>query len=166
MAASLRRLFEMALGASVGLLGEESVAVKQVAEGGVMDEGDASGSSMLTKTLGHHVDTPALAPFLGRAPKRRQINVYDEDEDVDTVGEETVDWETSFRSLEDGIPETKSSRRQDGRHTDGGRWRHYVAQRATKCSQNLPAKAGSRFHITARVIVSDWSLHLSDSARF
>jgi len=41
-------------------------------------------STLLSRTLGHHIDTPALAQFLGRKPKRRGINIYgSEDVEVD-----------------------------------------------------------------------------------
>lgn len=162
MQASLRRLFEMALGASVGLLGEESAAVKQAAEHDIA-EVEVPGSSLLTKTLGHHVDTPALAPFLGRAPKRRQINTYDEDVDVDVLGAQESQgahpssrWKMTYQKRSQGADITEDILVEDEEDIA-------LPSVPQNVSQNLPTQTGSRFHITARVILSDWSLRLSDS---
>ncbi|THH11135.1 hypothetical protein EW146_g8146 [Bondarzewia mesenterica] len=46
----------------------------------------AKRSTHLSRTLGHHIDTLALAPFLGRTPRRRGINVQVEDGIVDIFG--------------------------------------------------------------------------------
>ncbi|KLO20728.1 hypothetical protein SCHPADRAFT_992045 [Schizopora paradoxa] len=162
MQASLRRLFEMALGASVGLLGEESTAVKQAIENDVA-EAEAPGGSILTKTLGHHVDTPALAPFLGRAPKRRQINTYDEDDVVDVLGEDETNetnaltrWKMTYQKRSQGVDSTEDAAIEDVEDIAPPSIPHTV-------SQDVSSQTGSRFHITARVILSDWSLRLSDS---
>ena len=58
-------------------------------------------STYLLRTLGHHKDTPALAPFLGQAPKRRSINTFDKDQDVDINLDDSrpelkVTWHIAF----------------------------------------------------------------------
>ncbi|KAJ6614827.1 hypothetical protein B0H10DRAFT_1916411 [Mycena sp. CBHHK59/15] len=54
-----------------------------------VDEDDAfdlDGETALSRTLGFHVDTPALASFLGRKPIRRGVTVWDPDAVVDIDG--------------------------------------------------------------------------------
>jgi hypothetical protein len=96
---SLRRLFEMAVG-DVGSPLEispvnnassvrEDVNPEHIAISGQETPQSSTSthtSTHLSRTLGHHVDTPALAPFLGRAPKRRNISTYDENAPVDIDG--------------------------------------------------------------------------------
>ncbi|TFY62462.1 hypothetical protein EVJ58_g3849 [Rhodofomes roseus] len=94
---SLRRLFEIAVGAGdkVRIPGPRKEPEQpSVAE----DKTDTEKTVQMretitevTKTLGFHKDTPALAPFLGREPKKRLINVYeDPDEVLDILDESGV----------------------------------------------------------------------------
>ncbi|KAK7054687.1 hypothetical protein VNI00_003150 [Paramarasmius palmivorus] len=48
--------------------------------------GDSEGGLHLTRTLGWHSETPALAQFLGKEARRKGIKVWDEEEDVDVDG--------------------------------------------------------------------------------
>ena len=160
---SLRRLFEMAVGdvgspLEIPLVNNASsvrqdVSPEHITLSGretVQSSTSAPTSTHLSRTLGHHVDTPALAPFLGRAPKRRSITMCDENAPVDIDGSSHV------------IP----VRRQ---------WRMPLTHRSrarpaldlmipvdTPLPQSTfhvaPVTQGTRFHIVARVTISDRSL--------
>lgn len=148
---SLRRLFEIAVGEERngiidGFYGEEDEENAQVVS-----------STHLSKTLGHHKDTPALAPFLGRAPKRRCINVFDEDEEV---------------NIDDAGPTSASGWRMALPHRNIARPELDVIAEIAHTTQSEQAPTGSfsqfadlsnnslstRFHVIARVVISDRSL--------
>jgi hypothetical protein len=160
---SLRRLFKIAVGESgIDSQGVEGRDVE-------MEDGTKSAATHLTRTLGHHIDTPALAPFLGRTPKRRCINVYgSEDDDVDIVS----------------LPESEVNKKR-------GRWRMEYTHRskarpeldviAESPATSIPDAhinslagvplipcdmAGSRFHITARLVITDRSLFIHPGLTF
>ncbi|KAF8272820.1 hypothetical protein EI94DRAFT_1717507 [Lactarius quietus] len=167
---SLRRLFEMAVG-DVGSTSEispvnnapsvhQDIGPEHITVPGretLQSSTLTHTSTHLSRTLGHHVDTPALAPFLGRAPKRRSITTYDENATLDVN-----------RSSDD-IP----GRRQ---------WRIPLSHRSrarpaldlmipveTPLPQLTPHVApvtqGTRFHIVARVTISDHSLWIPTNRR-
>ncbi|EIN12796.1 hypothetical protein PUNSTDRAFT_124482 [Punctularia strigosozonata HHB-11173 SS5] len=162
---SVRRLFEIAVGRgdALRLLGHDVVQHRR-------QSGDAITPTLkthLSQTLGHHEDSPALAPFLGRAPKRRCINVYDEDNDIDITGginsdtrHEAAAWRMLYHhrsNVEEGDEPIDIS-------TD---W-EVPLQEAVM----LPATAGgvprggqSRFHMAARIIVADRSVWIPPDLR-
>ncbi|KAG9315959.1 hypothetical protein JVU11DRAFT_3614 [Chiua virens] len=79
----LRRLFERAVGV-------DGVSLHPPSAHSSLDipfpESSApTPSTLLSRTLGLHADSAALAQFLGRAPKRRCIHVYGEDQDADII---------------------------------------------------------------------------------
>jgi len=160
---SLRRLFEIAVGSTGSPLelasanGTSTTRPSVNQEENDVPERETShalvhiplSSTHLSRTLGHHADTPALAPFLGRAPKRRGITLHDENTPVD---------------IDDG-----------GQTVVGRRWRKPFIHRSrarptldvaisaeTPIPQHIssvtPVTQGTRFHIVARVTVSDRSL--------
>ena len=155
---SLRRLFEMAVGdvGNPSPVNDASSVPQDVSPEGITVSGreilsaPTRTSTHLSRTLGHHVDTPALAPFLGRAPKRRSIRTYDENAPVNI----------------DGRPQVIPGRR---------RWRMPLTHRSrarpaldlmipvdTPLPQItphvVPVTHGTRFHVVARVTISDRSL--------
>lgn len=143
---SVRRLFEIAVGNDRGIAGFKP--------GPEEDDQEGTSSTHLSKTLGHHKDTPALALFLGRVPKRRCINVYADDEDVNidvARPNNKKSWHMSFPHRNQARPgldvavETSS-----------------VAEPKVGPNVRLPTvpknTLGTRFHIIARVVVSDRSL--------
>ncbi|KAG2360642.1 hypothetical protein BDR07DRAFT_1610633 [Suillus spraguei] len=164
----LQRLFERAVGVNIptSLISEEGQGAAGMA---------AIPSTLLSRTLGLHADSPALAPFLGRVPKRRCIHTYEEDTDVDIL---SVD--TALR---------RPSPRFEGREADegGGRpWRMTFPHRnrarpeldlvvdapafVDNVAENtatpaIPGSTTSRFHITARVHITDRSLFISPNRR-
>lgn len=192
---SLRRLFEIAVGAGEGLAlptRRPSPAVAPKPEA-ALEEPSAStetakvheqapkeisqSSAHVTKTLGYHADTPALAPFLGRAPKKRCINVRaNEDEVVDigdtfggsglharhvwrkpyahrNIARRELDEIVPLSTLPDNVPAEDRAPESKSRpeETDG------------KASSALQMLSGTRFHINARVKVADHSLFLPPS---
>lgn len=140
---SIRRLFEIAVGGDGGLgIGIENT--------------DSTPLSIthLTRTLGHHKDTPALALFLGRAPKKRCINTYTQDIDVDilTVPSESKPWRMVYTHRNKARPELDVTIDSTDGPTD--------PQPIPKSV--VPAEATtSRFHMTARIVVADRSLYIA-----
>ncbi len=191
---SLRRLFEIAVGAGEGVAlpmrkSSPTVAPRPEAahEGPLASARTLTAneepkeipqpSAHVTKTLGYHADTPALAPFLGRAPKKRYINVRANEDEVVDIGDisagsglharhvwrkpyahrnvarkeldEVVPLSTLPNNIraQDRAPESKAGLEE----TDG------------KASSALQMLSGTRFHINARVKVADHSLFLPPS---
>lgn len=148
---SVRRLFEIAVGDDRGFVDGFRVGAEENDE-----DAEVISSTYLSKTLGHHKDTPALAPFLGRPPKRRCINVHPDNEDVD---------------IEDLGPSGRKAWRMSFSHRNTARPELDIAMEAPSMP-DARTKAGSgvqlasisnnttstRFHIIARVVVSDRSL--------
>lgn len=164
----LRRLFERA----VGVDGDFATSLQDAYLMGVdCPDVTAVPSTLLSRTLGIHADSPALAPFLGRAPKRRCIHVYDKDEDVDIVSLDDTPDPQGRASSEDGKrlgSWFRSSHSQ--RNTARPEFDLVVDLEAggaasTKGSKDatepLAHVATSRFHITARVRIEDRSLYLT-----
>lgn len=96
----LRRLFELAVGGGLGLLPtpapaqpvedsqvtpEETAPLPEEGPPTVAEPAEGA-TEHLTRTLGHHVDSPTLAPFLGRVPKTRHIQSHREEQHVDVLG--------------------------------------------------------------------------------
>lgn len=157
----LRTLFEMAVGPSRREgTGESTPTLGD----------DYPTSSHLTKTLGLHEDTPALAPFLGKEPIRRGIKyVYEQDEQVDVC---TPIQNTTVRAVRAGVrfvqrgdvsrtekmevaSETgvdASSAKEDPSECDGN----------SEDIRSQPAigAATTRFHFTTRIVVTDRSLSI------
>lgn len=190
---SLKRLFELAVGAGdnvqLPLLPAKSQpsTVKAettehlpnplpeaVAEDSPQDEVVEQGPHV-TRTLGYHIDTPALAPFLGRAPKNRCINVATgQDKDVDiedffagsglcgrnkwrkpyvhrNVARRELDEIVSLSNLP---ADPASSAHNQAALTDGDSGGQLSGIRMS---------SGTRFHIAARVQVADYSLFIPPS---
>lgn len=164
MSASLRRLFEIAVGANGGSVLQSTTEGQPDATYGGSDEEDEPDevSAMIAKTLGHHKDTPALAPFLGRSPKKKQIHASETTEPVDIVGtEDTLKHATTWRMhyqqrsgvyLMDSDGESESDT-EDAITTNNTE---------VKAPAPPPTQGGSRFHISARLAISDWSMRLSE----
>ncbi|KAH9841474.1 uncharacterized protein C8Q71DRAFT_884337 [Rhodofomes roseus] len=178
---SLRRLFEIAVGAGdkVRIPGPRKEPEQpSVAE----DKTDTEKTVQMretitevTKTLGFHKDTPALAPFLGREPKKRLINVYeDPDEVLDILDESGVPanslvarkgWRKPYshrniaRAELDEIPPEQPAEPPDD-HDERSQDQTPVAN-----GTSAMGIASSRFHIVARVKVADSSLWIPPERR-
>lgn len=175
---SLRRIFEQAVGTS-----DEnpfSASTKTNTASGLPKKGEneASASSdtpahqdrslphtstQLSRTLGHHKETPTLAPFLGRTSKRRDITLHHEELDID-IGEFTS-------STTDGTRQRLWSMRYHGRSKARSELDEDPIEgleMVPPVNDSLPAhpsstegtgktSEGTRFHILARISISDRS---------
>ncbi|KIJ64656.1 hypothetical protein HYDPIDRAFT_40390 [Hydnomerulius pinastri MD-312] len=166
----LQRLFERAVGVDGNLSASTPVPTG-------LEASAPAPSTLLSRTLGLHVDSPALAQFLGRAPKRRCINVYNDQEDVDIMtgnGEAhsqdlhitPADEKQLTKRFRMVYPHRNTARADldlmlDVHMTTGSEVASHSAHMAL-----LPAgSTTSRFHITARVRLEDRSLYLTDGRR-
>lgn len=164
---SLRRLFEMAVGADVAILrGTRPVGGEDGQGQSAAVQSSSSATSLLTRTLGYHEHTPALAAFLGKNVTRR-VNVHDKDEHVDVVGGvgddaggQTIQraaWKMSFGERS-SAPDASEESELDFTDT--------LANEALVPRPQIITSAmgghGSRFHVTARLAISDWSMRIPD----
>ncbi|OSC97231.1 hypothetical protein PYCCODRAFT_1399215 [Trametes coccinea BRFM310] len=194
---SLRRLFEIAVGAGDKVI----LPTKKPSPAPTLTSAQATAespsrpaetkaepteeklqeSAHVTKTLGYHIDTPALAPFLGRAPKKRCIHVRaDEDEPVDIEDTSLGSglqarriWRKPYahrniarKELDEIIPPDEVS--TDDRADQPAHAIQADGRREGSVSRNSPALqmlSGTRFHINARVQVADYSLFLPPNRR-
>lgn len=177
----LRRLFEIAVGGGQGTFlpprpVEASLIQQQSAEAIPLPAPTSQVNSIepnahITRTLGHHADSPALAPFLGRESKRRHIRVVDEDQEVD-VSERTnhapkSNWRMHYthrskaRAALDEVVEPAEP------HTAADEIKppSIADTEAPQWSISHQAQ-GSRFHIVSRVSIQDLSLWIPPSAYF
>ncbi|KAI1790156.1 hypothetical protein LXA43DRAFT_891478, partial [Ganoderma leucocontextum] len=202
---SLRRLFEIAVGAgdNVRLLplpSKQATPAPTAPKTDIEDEPntllppaadmriDSSGSSTpqptahVTKTLGYHVDTPALAQFLGRTPKKRRINVRaNEDNTVDIEDPSAGSglqrrnmWRKLYthrnaarKELDEVVPLSELRTNGTVKNTDEDKVQDPRAEDVSskEKSHALQMLAGTRFHIAARVQVSDFSLYIPPNRR-
>ncbi|KAA1474697.1 hypothetical protein DENSPDRAFT_343394 [Dentipellis sp. KUC8613] len=166
----LRRLFEIAVGSATA---HTPAPTPPPADAGAAkeDEGKAQvqrTSTVLSRTLGHHIDTPALAPFLGRTAKRRCIQVHDENAPVDimglttTLGHEQRKVKPHWRMAYHHRSAARPALDMEEATSDGAALR----DAASEMGAQMPLDAaGSRFHILARVSVTDRSLWLPQNRR-
>ncbi|KAL0961169.1 hypothetical protein HGRIS_006141 [Hohenbuehelia grisea] len=136
-------------------------------------------STLISRTLGHHIDTPALAPFLGKTVRRKQIKVWCEDEDVDIDDCSSSRWENTLsrsrkirrtghkRSSPIEVDDTvitsalphPSSQPVHAPGPETGDVLQDTPEVLETINPVAPAHSaqGSRFHMVARVVVSDRS---------
>lgn len=174
----LRRLFELAVGGGREVVPLLSAKTQNTAPDKENSAEEATLSALqpaqatsqaapghVTRTLGHHADSPALAPFLGRAPKQRVIHAYDEDQPVDIFGGA-------------GTAQKKAHWRMPYPHRNRARAALDEVVEPPALSAAPPAAAPppegqraaphlrgpvSRFHMMARVSVQDRSLWIPPS---
>ncbi|CAL1712654.1 unnamed protein product [Somion occarium] len=181
----LRRLFEIAVGGGRDLLSlparpaqsnvvktEESASLTATPVAEV--EPTPAPSIHLTRTLGLHEDTPALAPLLGREPKRRVIHVHDENVDifsgVDLQPKSQVfkkpNWRMRYAhrseaqsALMESITSSSTPAPADGELSMlEGEETELAASKETSSTPNpFMRGVGTRFHISARVTIQDRS---------
>lgn len=182
---SLRRLFEIAVGASDAAslpLPRHSPTEQSPDAQNIPEVKPRAESSHLTRTLGHHADTPALAPFLGRAPQKRLIHVHEEGEPVDIFGtphsapsprskqgwrmpyshrnaaREELDEEIALPSVVNN-PEPSSVHARVSGHDSSDLGQTVGGQQSGSAPSG--SLSASRFHIAVRISISDHSLWLS-----
>jgi hypothetical protein len=165
---SLRRLFARAVG-------EPEAAPPELAADAPAEQPAASDTALpsgthLSRTLGIHKDTPALAAFLGREATRRGIRVYDEDADVD-IGDDTAAevhpprWRMSFaaRSAR-AVDEVDAAEPAEEAVMEAEPVAVAERERVPESTRDTTAAEGTRFHITTRMVVADKSrwIHLGN----
>ncbi|KAI0339014.1 hypothetical protein BDW22DRAFT_1336945, partial [Trametopsis cervina] len=176
----LRRLFEMAVGGDRGLvpiLPPTRVKVEEVELQSVEISSQApdtlttENAAHVTRTLGHHIDSPALAPFLGKESRRRDIHVYEDDAVVDVIAVDGTSsrspWKMHYThrskaraSLDEIVeppsepPAVEAVNPSSEIETPG------VSQPVV-----LPPGLGSRFHIVGRVNMQDFSVWIPPERR-
>ncbi|KAI0335802.1 hypothetical protein GY45DRAFT_1316533, partial [Cubamyces sp. BRFM 1775] len=198
---SLRRLFEIAVGAGDKVIlptrkPSPAAAVPTPTEATAIErpspapaeakeekpQEEPSSSAHVTKTLGYHIDTPALAPFLGRAPKKRCINVRaNEDDPVDiedmsggsglhkkhtwrkpyahrNVARKELDEVVPLSELPGNVPAVQEEQEDTDAKDEG-------AEQGAKDQSVLQMLSGTRFHINARVQIADYSLFIPPNRR-
>lgn len=181
---SLRRLFELAVGVGDNALPQPAnqpppVSIKievpkvpcSSPHEGLPQAEPGQPASHVTRTLGFHVDTPALAPFLGRAPKKRCVHVHGNEDDLIDI-EDTSNgsglhqanvWKKPYvhrnvarKELDEIIPLSElPTNAVPGPLPD--------EQSTRQRSPRMQMLAGTRFHIAARVGVADYSLFIPPS---
>jgi hypothetical protein len=152
---SLRRLFEMAVSGQNSSIFPNSHLASSTAPEESPQIAEDTTTTHLSRTLGLHKDTPALAPFLGKKVQRRCINVYDQDQEVDidsTASEPRTLWRMPFshRSFaRAGLDETFD---QLSLEFEAPLPKNDHVSQNDSIQQN-----SSRFHISARILVTDRS---------
>ncbi|KAI6044844.1 hypothetical protein EDC04DRAFT_267510 [Pisolithus marmoratus] len=162
----LRRLFERAVGVEGNFVSSLDADQLQFTP----QDASTIPSTLLSRTLGLHADSPSLAPFLGRTPRRRCIHVHNEEQDVDII---TIDGLPRGQAPlpPDGADRQRPQFRMNYPHRNVARPELDLAvdlaanatanSEATDVACFLPNTSASRFHITARVRVEDRSLYLT-----
>ena len=170
---SLRRLFEIAVGKKTSLFpaqkpeassNQDSFTIKRE-EDAAMGESEPEGT-YLSKTLGVHEETPALAAMLGRPTARRQIRVFNEDEPVDIENDDGASrssgrWKMKYshRNLARPELEVELDLTSDGQskpspsigNTGGG------GEYRCEAVPDTGRFGLTRFHITCRIAITDRS---------
>ncbi|KAJ3877470.1 hypothetical protein F5051DRAFT_5104 [Lentinula edodes] len=161
---------------SRGMLLPSVKGLFQMAVEGTRDENPTSASSELevnepagrsihlTKTLGLHSDSPALAQFLGKEAKRKGIKVWDNGKLIDITTFDGKDsplalkksWKKRYNHrnrplVEEGVIMTNDKRSQ-------------LAANSTSFTDST-ITATSRFHISCRITLTDSSLFIPEDQR-
>ncbi|KAF9648176.1 hypothetical protein BDM02DRAFT_2343118 [Thelephora ganbajun] len=178
---SLRRLFEVAVGRKTSLFpipkpeppSDQDTSAVEVKEDAIMGEPE-TGGTYLSRTLGVHEETPALAVILGRRVARRQIRVFNEDEPVDIENCDALPgsnrrWKMTYShrnlarpELEVDLDLTSDTSPRPSlpiRNTGDGDDNRYEVIPDTGRLES------TRFHVTCRIVVTDRSRWLSPEAR-
>ncbi|KAL4251232.1 hypothetical protein ABKN59_006315 [Abortiporus biennis] len=137
-----------------------------------------SSSTLLTRTLGLHEDSPALAHFLGKEPKKRCITAHHENEVVDIFAGVTKparkskrdSWRMTFAQRSKAASFVDDVHIQDLTLDEGLKAvsnDHDIRQEHASgtVTPNAIQGSGSRFHIIARVTVEDRSVYIPPSKR-
>ncbi|SJK97614.1 uncharacterized protein ARMOST_00867 [Armillaria ostoyae] len=122
---------------------------------------DPEATNHIRRTLGVHAETFALASVLGKEVKRREIRARNEDEDVDidSLDIKRSRWHMPWmhRSLAKPQPPREEAIQAPRNIHEANN----LIPDAVGHSSNLGVQPNSsRFHIAARVVVMDRSLHL------
>ena len=142
------------------------LGMRSVIERGIGDARGGGDTTLLTKTLGLHADSAALASFLGRKPQVHSIRVYEPEGDIDI---ETVDHDLEAQQLftmrqgRVARSDPASFHNVMGADMDLA----FIAEHpgiSAAFSQTLVQDTVSRFHLKRRLIITDSSHFLSESS--
>ncbi|KAF9265598.1 hypothetical protein L218DRAFT_997542 [Marasmius fiardii PR-910] len=162
----VRSLFQMAVDGSY-------VEPSSALDGG---DGDREDSGLhLTRTLGWHSETPALAQFLGKEMIRKGIKVWNEDQDVDVDGlNETAQQGLKPARRRWRMPYLHRSRVTESEVVDSVGGKAFSALQSHQepnvgksdtIAIHSHHESSSRFHITCRITVADHSLFIPEECR-
>ena len=177
---SLRRLFEIAVGKKTSLFptpkrepssDQETLSIERKED--TIMRGSGNEGTHLSKTLGVHQETPALAVILGKQVVRRQIRVFNEDDPVDIEKKDdrprsNSRWKMKYSQRNTARPELEvnldltpailsnspPSSPLIGNVGGGRNNRALVVP-------DIGILGSTRFHITCRIVVTDRSRWLS-----
>lgn len=132
---------------------------------------EAPASSLLTRTLGHHEDTPALAPFLGRAPKQRRVHIYETEDPIDifTAADNRLprsgSWRIRYAGRSQAVDPSSESEQTESApppqpSSPADSRQEFPELQSPR--RDLLHGSGSRFHILARVTVEDQSFWIPE----
>jgi hypothetical protein len=176
---SLRRLFEIAVGKRTPLfptpkpeLSSDQDMFTIENKGDVIAGGADVEGTHLSRTLGVHLETPALAAILGNRTTRRQIRVFDEDEPIDIENNDTFltpnrRWRVKYSHRNLARPELDLSP-----DLTSDTWSEHsppignTGDRSyDRCEVILDTGTfgSTRFYITCRIVITDRSRWLSPS---
>ncbi|KAH0831874.1 hypothetical protein J3R83DRAFT_12745 [Lanmaoa asiatica] len=169
----LRRLFERAVGVD-GILPTPPLAY--ATSDTSLKSSVTAPSTLLSRTLGLHADSPALAQFLGRAPKRRCIHVYNEDQHVNIITFDRTSSQPNGTVSEEPAPPKKDFYMRYLHRNTARKDLDLVVDADTRTETTnadnisnptiVPAgTTASRFHIVVRIRLEDRSLFLKEDRR-
>ena len=122
-----------------------------------------SAAPKVTQILGIHEETPALAPFLGKQARRREIRVIGEEEDVQITHESNQSkptgrptWRMNFAPRHHALSEQPTESLGVGAIVETHS-REETPSGSALTTSFVPS-GKSRFHFSARVTISDRSL--------
>lgn len=123
-------------------------------------ESDASGhvesvSTHLSRTLGVHALTPTLAPFLGKAVRKKQIHIFEEPGFIDIM---SADEEEPRRN---NLRQRREDRDKISPFLEvlSVMQQHGALETSRSSEEN---SEHSRFRVKRRIIIADHSLHLPE----
>ncbi|KAG2018083.1 hypothetical protein CC2G_007534 [Coprinopsis cinerea AmutBmut pab1-1] len=180
----LQTLFQRAVGVELPVLLPDATT-KQESDQATADSAENvhPEPSTLAQTLGIHDETAALAPFLGKEARRREIRVYDEDTHVDigSYGNTSKErpakagaWRMTFAqrnvAVLDGINPDMEVDHEQEKEPEATPFKDSTnmethSPRGQAELVNLPSSSGSRFHFTARISISDRNLFVAPEKR-
>ncbi|KAJ3503756.1 hypothetical protein NLJ89_g8292 [Agrocybe chaxingu] len=168
---ALRTIFQLAVGGQSSAEKGVNAAVQQ--PDSAMDTcSTAPPTTHLNKTLGLHENSPALAPFLGKEPIRRQIKVVDEDADVDieTTNESGSPakrgWRMPFTHRNFELNAESEFQDLSPEHvTSSQLGRVKTSSTVPQSTPDTKVSAQSRFYIISRIVIADRSMWIPPEKR-
>ena len=174
---SLRRLFEIAVGKKTSLFpapepepSSDQGTFTIERKGGGIAGGSGIEGTHLSRTLGVHQETPALAAILGNQAARRQIRVFNEDEPVDIESDVNFlksnrRWKAKYSHRNLARPELEVT--VDLTSDAWSKPSPQIGNAEDSCDDRCEVIldtgtfGSTRFHIACRIVITDRSRWLS-----